>query len=388
VTDHSCKEILIVAGEASADRYGARLVRKLRAMSGTEKAPAFFGTGGDEMEQAGVRLVSHARDLASIGAREGIAHLPRYFQTFHRLVAEARQRRPAAAVLMDFPDFNLRLARRLKRAGIPVVYYISPQLWGWRQGRIKIVRKYVDRMLVILPFEEEYYRQRGVPAQFVGHPLLEDFAPKFDRPGFLGRLNLDSRRKTLALIPGSRRKEVEYILPTYLKAALRILDQTPAQFVISAAPTVGLEHVQHVCAGILQGHPQADHFRITTEESRDILANADFGFVKSGTSTLEAALVGTPFLIVYKLSALSWHLTHRLVRVPFCGLVNLIAGEEVAPEFVQDDATPEALSQTALEYLQKPEKGEVMRARLAGVREMLGSRRATDNVAEVLGTYL
>jgi len=388
VADHSCKEILIVAGEASADRYGARLVRKLRAAGNGEKAPAFFGTGGDGMERAGVRLISHARDLASIGAREGIAHLAKYFQTFRLLVAEARARRPAVAVLMDFPDFNLRLARRLKGMGIPVVYYISPQLWGWRQGRIKSVRKYVDRMLVILPFEEDYYRQRGVPAQFVGHPLLEEFAPKFDRTGFLGSLGLDPQRKTLALIPGSRKKEVEYILPIFLKAALQILEQMPAQFVISAAATVGSEHVQQVAASVLQGHPRANHFRITAEPSRDILANADFGFVKSGTSTLEAALVGTPFLIVYKLSALSWEITHRLVRVPFCGLVNLIAGEEVAPEFVQDDATPEALSRTALEYLRQPDKSETMRARLACVREMLGARHATDNVAEVLRSYL
>ncbi len=388
MADHSCKEILIVAGEASADRYGARLVRKLRSPAAGDNAPVFFGTGGDQMEQAGVRLISHARDLASIGAREGLTHLPRYFRTFHRLLAEARERKPAVAVLMDFPDFNLRLARRLKGLGIPVVYYISPQLWGWRQSRIKIVRKYVDKMLVILPFEEDYYRQRGVPAQFVGHPLLEDFAPRYDRNGFLGSLGLDPQLPTVALIPGSRKKEVEYILPTFLRAALQILDRMPAQFVISAAPTVGVEHVQNVFDGVLQGHPRAGQFRITSEDSRDILANSGFGFVKSGTSTLEAALVGTPFLIVYKLSPLSWHLTHRLVRVPFCGLVNLIAGREVAPEFVQDAATPEALSRTALEYLQQPEKSARMKDQLAEIRDLLGARHATENAAEVLGSYL
>jgi lipid-A-disaccharide synthase len=380
------KEILIVAGEASADRYGARLVRKLSSIGGEDLR--FFGTGGDEMQRAGVRLISHVRDLATIGPREVLAHLQKYYQTFQELIRESRERRPAVAVLMDFPDFNLRLAKRLKRAGIPVVYYISPQLWGWRHGRIKLVQKYVDKMLVILPFEEEYYRQRGVAAEFVGHPLLEDFAPQFDRVAFLRRWNLVPERKTIAILSGSRRKEVEYILPTLLQAGLLVLEHLPAQFVISAAPTVGVDTVGRIASSILRGHKHEGSFRIVAADSRDILANADFGFVKSGTSTLEAALVGTPFLIVYKISPVSWHLANPLITVPFRGLVNLIAGEEVAPEFLQKKATPEAISRTAIEYLEEPEKGEAMKARLAGIRQMLSARCATDTVAQVLRGYL
>jgi lipid-A-disaccharide synthase len=390
VTRNSQKEILIVAGEASADRYGARLVHKLLASSGGEdsSAPLFFGTGGDEMQQAGVRLVRHIRDLASIGPREGLSHLRRYFQTFNTLVQQAIERRPAAAILIDFPEFNLRLARRLKRAGIPVIYYISPQLWAWRRGRIKIVQKYVDRMLVILPFEEEFYRRNGVRVEFVGHPLLEDFAPDTDRDSFLRRLHLDPARQTVALLPGSRRKEVDYILPTLLAASLQVRKQTQAQFVISAAPTVGAEYVQGLVSRILKNSLLENSFRISAAGSRDILASADFAFVKSGTSTLEAALVGVPFLIVYKISAASWTVGNLLIRTPFKGLVNLIAGEEIAPEFLQEKATPEALSRTALDYLEHPEKAAAMKTRLAGIRRRLSVRCATDTVAAVVRGYL
>lgn len=387
VNENSQAEILIVAGEASGDRYGARLARKLAAGS-DGKTLRFFGTGGDEMQEAGVRLVCHVKDLANIGPREGLAHLWTYYQTFQKLVRASRERPPAAAVLIDFPEFNLRLAKRLKRAGIPVICYISPQLWAWRKGRIKIVQKYVDQMLVILPFEEDYYRQRGVRVRFVGHPLLEKFAPQFDRSGFLGRLHLDPHRQTVALLPGSRRKEVDYILPTLLQASLLVLRQLPAQFVISAAPTIDPKHIERVVSTVLRGNPHADCFRIAAAESRDILANADFALVKSGTSTLEAALVGTPFAIVYKISALSWNLANPLVNTPFRGLVNLIAGEEVAPEFYQKKATSEALARITIEYLQDQEKAEFMRARLAGIRQMLSVRCATDTVASVVRSYL
>ncbi len=339
------------------------------------------------MQQAGVRLLCHVKNLANIGPREGLAHLRTYFATFGKLLGAAREHPPAAAVLIDFPEFNLRLAKRLKRAGIPVIYYISPQLWAWRSGRIKLVRKYVDEMLVILPFEEDYYRQRGVPVRFVGHPLLEDFAPTFDRDGFLRALNLEPRRTTVALLPGSRRKEVEYMLPSMLGAALEIARQMPTQFVISAAPTVGPNYLERIMAAEMAGCMGGPEFRISQAPSRDILANADFALVKSGTSTLEAALVGTPFLVTYKISAASW-LVNRFIHVPFRGLVNLIAQEEVAPELLQDKATPHALAQTALQYLQDSARAQAMRTRLAEIRSMLGARPATETVADVIGKYL
>lgn len=382
------KAVLIVAGEASAERYGARLVRKLSAECGPGETPEFFGTGGNEMEQAGVRLVCHIRELASIGPRESVSHLVRYYRTFRRLIELARARRPAAAVLIDFPEFNLRLAKRLKRAGIPVIYYIGPQLWAWRAGRIRIVKQYVDRMLVILPFEKEYYRRRGVNAEFVGHPLLEDSAPVQRREDFLLRYHLDPARQTVALLPGSRRKEVEHILPSLLEAALEIRKRVQAQFVVSAAPAVGVEYVQLLAARVAGGRVDESGFRVVTAEARDILANVDFAMVKSGTSTLEAAMVGTPFLIVYKISALSWAVGQALIRVPHWGLVNLIAGDKIVPEFVQENATPELLSRTTLEYLASREKREAMRSKLAGIRSVLGASCATDAVAAVVRRYL
>jgi lipid-A-disaccharide synthase len=381
------KRILIVAGEASGDRYGARLVRRLRSARGAD-ALVFYGTGGDEMQQAGVKLVCHVRELAHIGVREALSSLRTYYSTFRRIVAESDDEHPAVAILLDFPEFNLRLAKKMKRLGVSIIYYISPQVWAWRSGRVRIIRECVDKMLVILPFEEEYYRRRGVAVEFVGHPLLEGFKPNYDREPFLNRLNLDPARKTVAILAGSRRREIDYILPTLLQAAQRILRAMPAQFMISAAPTVDPGQIRTVVEDVISGDPNEKHFRIVGESSRDVLANSDFAFVKSGTSSLEAALVGTPFLITYKISPLSWCVGAILIRTPMKGLVNLIAREEIVPELFQSKATPDELARQALEYLQRPEKCEVMRSRLAGIREQLSVRCASETVAAVVSSYL
>ena len=381
------KRILIVAGEASADRSGARLARKLRTLHPGDSLQ-FFGTGGDAMEREGIQLLCHIRLLASIGPREALAHFRVYYETFQKILRSCLDDPPAVAVLLDFPEFNLRLAKKMKRAGVRVIYYISPQLWAWRSGRIHIIRDYVDQMLVILPFEEKYYRERGVNAQFVGHPLLEDFAPESDRESFLRCINLVPGRKTIALLPGSRRREVKFMLPTLIRAARRILEKMPAQFIISAAPSVSAEEIRRLAAQELAGDPNALYFKIVSKESRDILANADFGIVKSGTSTLEAALVGVPFVIVYKISNISWHVGNFLVRSPFKGLVNLIAEKQIVPEFFQGDATPEALSGAVLEYFERPQKLATMRSGLSEIREKLSLRCASDAVAAVVERYL
>jgi len=378
--------LLIVAGEASADRYGARLVERLR-----ERHPAgleLFGTGGDAMAAAGVDLLAHVGRLASIGPREAITRFSLYYETFRKILQTASARPPDVAVLMDFPEFNLRLAKKLKRAGVKIVYYISPQIWAWRSGRIRIVRRYVDEMLVILPFEEQYYRTRGCNATFVGHPLLEDFAPDRDRASFTRRLGLDPDRRTVALLPGSRPQEVEHILPTLVRAARQVGRRVAAQFVISTADSVERGLVERVAAAALESDCAGSYFRISTEKSRDILANSDFGFVKSGTSTLEAALVGTPFLVVYKISPVSWRIGNLLIRSPFKGLVNLIAGEEIVPEYLQDDATPEALAACAVEYLTDAGKSDTMRGNLRRVRESLTAVRASDAAAARVDRYL
>jgi lipid-A-disaccharide synthase len=383
---NSPKRILIVAGEASGDRYGARLVRSLKAKR--EDELVFYGTGGDEMRQAGVNLVCHVRELAHIGVREALSGLRTYYSTFRRIVAESGDAPPAVAILLDFPEFNLRLAKKMKRLGVTVIYYISPQVWAWRSGRVGTIRECVDKMLVILPFEEEYYRRRGVAVEFVGHPLLEDFKPNYNRDSFLSSLGLDPARKAVAILAGSRRKEIDHILPTLLLAAKRILRNMPAQFMISAAPTVDPGQIKAAMESVLSGDPNKKQFRIVGGSSRDVLANSDFAFVKSGTSSLEAALVGTPFLITYKISPLSWCVGAMLIRTPMKGLVNLIAEEKIVPELFQREATPDELARLALEFLQEPEKCKVMKSRLAGIRERLGARCASETVAATVSSYL
>ena len=376
-----------MAGEASADRYGAGLVARLRSMHGPDILD-FYGTGGDVMAKSGVRLLGHIRDLAHIGVREALSGLGTYYKIYRRLIKESAANLPALAVLLDFPEFNLKVAKKMKRLGVPVVYYISPQIWAWRSGRIRAIRKDVDRMLVILPFEEKYYRDRGVAAEFVGHPLLEDFNPDFNREAFLGRMNLSPKRKTIAVLAGSRSREIDYILPTMLEAAKLIQRKIPAQFLISAAPSVGPEPVRNITRLILGEREGEGHYRILTEDSRDILASADFAFVKSGTSSLEAALVGTPFLVTYKISPFSWFIGTLLIRSPMLGLVNLIAGEEIVPELYQKRATPEALAGLALEFLGESERGNTMRARLAMIREQLSARCASETAAAAVSSFL
>jgi lipid-A-disaccharide synthase len=381
------RSILLVVGETSADRYGASLVNRLRELpEGRELA--FFGTGGDEMQKAGVEILCHIRDLHGIGLREALRHLRGYLKIYRRLTEMSRQRRPVAAILLDFPEFNLRLAKRLKRLGIKVIYYISPQLWAWRRGRIRTVRNYVDRMLVILPFEEQYYRAQGVEVDFVGHPLLEGFEIKEDRGDFLARLRLDPFCKTLAILPGSRGDEVKYMLPTFLEAARQVSSRVPVQVVVSVAPAIPQAYVAGIARRVLGADVDGARFRLVSADVRTILASADFAFVKCGTSTLEAALVGTPFLITYKVSALNWLVFHNLIRSTYKGLVNLIAGEEIVPEYLQGEATPEALSRTAVEFLEEPGKAAFMKARLAEVRHKLGSRCASERTAAFVAGYL
>jgi lipid-A-disaccharide synthase len=383
----SAKRILIVTGEASADRYGARLVEALHSVHG-RNGFVFYGTGGDEMQKAGVHLLCHIRELAHIGPREAFTGLLTYRRTFRDLVQAAATQPPKVAVLMDFPEFNLRLAKKLKRLGIQVVYYIGPQIWAWRSGRIRTIRKYVDKMLVILPFEEEYYRKRGVDVEFVGHPLLESFEPNRNRESFLRGLNLDPARKTIAILAGSRRKEIDYILPTLLEAARHLLRDISAQFVISSAPSIEVKRIHTLTERILQGNGYRDRFRVSTLDSRDILANSDFAFVKSGTSSLEAALAGVPFLITYKISNLSWFVGSLLIRSPMKGLVNLIAEEQIVPEIFQNQATPRNLARVALDYLEKPEKSAGLRSQLACIKEKLSVRLASETVAAEISRYL
>lgn len=325
--------ILISAGEASGELYGAKLMDALRQEAARRRLPSeleFFGVGGDTMQSAGCDLIVHAGDIAVVGLAEVVEHLPRIYKLFRRVVAEAERRKPDVAVLIDFPDFNFRLARQLHERGIPVIYYVSPQLWAWRQSRIRLVRKYVRKMLVIFPFEEPFYREQGIKAEFVGHPLADFALPSVTRDEFASANRIDPGREWIALLPGSRTGEVSRIFPTLLKAA-QLLGPRYV-YIVPIASILGSDWM----ASFVQKDGASVVF---TRDARATLAHARAAAVASGTATLEAALIGTPFAMVYRVAPLTWTMGRRLVKVDRFAMVNLIAQRDVVPELVQRDFT-------------------------------------------------
>ena len=356
--------LLISSGEASGELYGAQLIEALRRR---EPALETFGVGGERMQAAGCRLVVHARDVAVVGLGEVVSHLPRIYREFHKLLRALDETRPDAAVLIDFPDFNFRLAKQLHRRGIPVVYYVSPQLWAWRESRIELVRKYVRKMLVIFPFEEAWYRERGVEAEYVGHPLA-DLAASPLPPSFRAGKSYEEDRFEgwIALLPGSRRKEVQMNLPIMRAAAARLYGpEMEREYVVPVASTLDQSWVKNLALG---GPFLPIYF---VDDARFALANARAAVVASGTATVEAALIGTPFVMVYRVSPLTWMLGRRLVKVPFFAMPNLIAGREVVPELVQSNFTATNVVAKLKPLLEDGPERATMLAGLAEVREKL-----------------
>jgi lipid-A-disaccharide synthase len=373
--------LMVVAGEASGDRHAARLVDALR-----ERVPDLevFGSGGDELRARGAELLVDVRDVNIIGVPEVARGIRRLYAAFRALYEAARDRRPDAVVLVDWPDFNLRLARKLRRAGLRVIYYISPQVWAWREYRVRQIRRDVDRMLVIFPFEEAFYAEHGVRAEFVGHPLAGEVEPARSREEFLAAHALDASCETVALLPGSRRKEIAYNLPEIVGAVELLARARPGiQFVLPLASTVDRAQVEAILA------PVTEHVRVVERDTYSAVAYSDFAVVASGTATLETALLGTPLAVVYRVSKLNYWLHRPLIHVDTFGMVNLIAGRRVAPELIQDECNAERIAETVLSYLDAPERLAAMRRELAGVRERLAtagdaSRRAADAVLRIL----
>jgi lipid-A-disaccharide synthase len=374
--------LLVSAGEPSGDLYASELVRHLRdAHPGLD----VFGLGGDRLAANGGRLLAHVRDLAVVGLAEVLRHLPRLRGVFRAVLAEVDQRPPDLAILVDYPGFNLRLARQLRARTVPVVYYVSPQVWAWRGGRIRTLRDTVALMLVIFPFEEEIYRRAGVPVAFVGHPLVDLVPPAPPADEARRGLGLDPARPVVALLPGSRRKEVDHHLPRLLESVRRLGAARPdLQFALAAAP--GLD------AASLRASVAALPVTVFSERTHDVLASATAAVVASGTATVEAALLGTPMVVVYRLSPVTYTLGRRLVRVPHVAMANLIAGERLVTELVQGDFTPEAVVREVLSLLDDDERRRHVQAGLAEVRRRLGgggaSARAAKEVDALLGQVL
>src|SRR5262245_44023821 len=373
--------LLIVAGEASGDAHGAALVRALR-----EAAPetdfVFFGSTGAQMRAAGVEPIVKADELAILGIWEVGRALPKFWRAFTELKRASEQKRPDAAILIDWPDFNLRLARWLHRRGIRVIYYISPQLWAWRSYRARNIQRDVDLLVSILPFEKDCYSARGIKnVEYVGHPLTGEVKPKHDRAEFCRRNNLDPARPIVALLPGSRHKEVVRILPPMLEAIAAMQhERMDIQFVVVVAPNRDLNEARQIIDASPVPQRLKDSLSLIHHQTREALAAADAGAVCSGTATLEAALLGLPTVIVYKESALNWHALGSLITVEHYGLVNLIAGRRLATELMQDEFTGETLARELISILD-PKRNARVRSELKQVMEKIGEPGASARAA-------
>ena len=374
--------VMISCGEPSGDLYaGALATEILRQAPGA----TIVGFGGNRLAAAGAALIQDFQGLSVTGLLEVVRVLPRTITAYRRLLAEAEARRPDVFVAVDFPDFNFRLARAMKARGIPVVYYVSPQLWAWRAGRMRTMKRLADRVLVIFPFEEQIYRDAGVPVEWVGHPLFDVARPPEPREAFLGRAGLDPQRPVLALLPGSRRNELRMILPDLVQAAKLVTARVPGvQFIVPRAPHLD-DHLFTPLEPLSASAPTS----LVEGHADDVLAAADAAVVASGTVTVQAALHECPMVVVYRLSPLTYRLGKPFVRVDTYAMVNLVAGKRVVPELIQDDFTPEAVAEEAVRLLCDRAYADGLRRELHAVKTKLGdpgaSARAARAVLEVAG---
>ena len=375
----------IVAGEASGDAHAAHLVEKLREIA-PHVTIEFFGLTGEKMRARDVETVVAADDLAIIGLLEVGRALPRFRRVFQTLKQAASERKPDAVVFVDFPEFNLRLAKSLKKLGLKTIYYVSPQLWAWRSYRVRTIRRDVDLLLAILPFEKAWYAEHGFErVEFIGHPLVGEVYAKYGREEFCRKYNLKSENPIVSLLPGSRRKELTKILPPMLEAAALLFEKDPRiQFVVTAAPTRKPEEIEEIInIAREKGLNLPEKLVVVENETREALTASDAAAVASGTATLETALMGTPLVVCYKISAFNWHTLRHLISVEHVGLINLIAGERLATELIQNDLNAARLAEE-LEKLLEPETNRQMRRRLAEVTATLGAGGASEKAARAI----
>ncbi len=368
------RRIVLITGEASGDIYGSLLAKELKALCpGIE----LMGVGGERMREAGVDTFIDSSELSVVGFWEAIVRLPYLRKVLETIKGRVATIQPDLLILIDYPGMNLRIAAFAKSRNLKVMYYVSPQIWAWGRNRIKMIRSYVDKMVVILPFEEEIYGREGIDVTYVGHPLIDVVKPTLTKSRFLEELGLKESDRLIALLPGSRHQEIANHLKPLLDTARLIKNQNPnAIFLIVTLP----KFRERITKG-LEGYELP--YRIITDMKYDALAHSELVIASSGTATLEAALVRTPVIVIYKLSLLSWLLGRMIVKVPYISLVNLVAGRRVVPEFIQNEVKPVALAREAMRLLNDTRSIERMRRDLDEVRSKLGTSGATRRAAQI-----
>jgi len=378
------KDILIVAGEASGDLRAAELVRHIKTMRPDLR---FFGLGGERLINEGVEISYDITTLAVVGLLEVLRHIKKFKAIFDELLVAVDKKKPALAILVDYPGFNLRLAAQLKKRNIPVIYYISPQVWAWGSERIKTIKELVERIIVFFKFEEELYKKEGICVSFVGHPLLDTVSPKLTREEFLGQLNkVLSKKFTVALLPGSREKEVSNILPIMLDTAKLLQeDLGDIRFLVLKSPTVKKDIFSRIIS-------RYDKYKLGVEVLDDMtyegISASDFALVASGTATLEVAILGVPMAILYKVSFLSWLYLRLAIKLAHIGMVNIIAGKTIVPEFIQYQAKPRKIADYVKSVLTGAGKSAEIKRVLSSTTALLGDKGASLRAAKIIASDL
>lgn len=381
LTSSEKPRFFIIAGENSGDLHASNLVKELLRLC---PQATFYGLGGEQLKQAGVKLLYNIVDsLAIVGFVEVIIKLQKIKKIFSATVKFLQQERPDAIILVDYPDFNLRIARIAKQLGITVFYYISPTVWAWRRGRIKTIAKYVDKIMVILPFEEALYKAAGVDVSYVGHPLLDVMNLTMSKEEVFRHFNLDPNKKLIGLLPGSRKAEIERHLPVMLGGAEIIKQKMPdVQFVIPRASTIKRELIDFYLSSSPLKVTVVDQYRYNVRSAMD------FSIVASGTATLETAFLGCPMLIIYKTSFINYLIAKSFINFPYIGLVNIVAGNMLVPELIQYEATAHNIAEKTIQLLNDPETLAIIRYEMRKIKEKMGGPGASRRAANIILDYL
>ncbi len=376
----SGKKILMIAGEASGDLHGSHLVKELLSL---DPRLQFYGVGGEKMKNEGVELIAESKEMAVVGITEVLLKLKSIFRIYRKLKNSLAAHSPSLVILIDYPDFNLHFAREAKKKNIPIVYYISPQVWAWRKGRIKKIGRLIKKMIVIFPFEKKIYEEAKIDVDFVGHPLLDSIRPRFSREEAFQKFSLTSGIVTIGLLPGSRMNEVRRLLPPMIEAIPLISKQiNQVQFIIPVAPGLDLGEVKNLVGG------KRENIRVVENNIYDVMRISDVVIVASGTATIEAAIMGAPMIVVYRVSPLTYLLGKMLIKVKNIGMVNIIAGKTVVPELIQKDVTPEKITSAVLRILENPSKQEEIKKELSSLKEKIGKPGASFRAAQIIVSFL